>query len=172
MNVKCRYVALPVNLSSEWCLTSVGLSDHRLWLTGWADICIAHSQWLSLIPLAVPHYHNFFMQPDSQDSLYKVPFPHLLSPETCKILLKWLTNIWDIEMSIDWETIVSQDSFDWKLRESCGCLFGANFIWIQIVVYDQRLLCRWRVGKNPDSLSFMGSHYVLFFFFCRARQLY
>lgn len=68
MNVECIYIALPVNWSAIWLLIYAGLSDHCLLLTGWADICIAHWRQLSLILLAVPNYHHFFMQPGSQDS--------------------------------------------------------------------------------------------------------
>lgn len=56
------------------CLPFDSSQTHRtlrslsVWLTGWAHICIAHWWQLSLILLAVPNYHHFFMQPGSQDS--------------------------------------------------------------------------------------------------------
>lgn len=72
INEKCYFSAPSVNLSAVWLPTSLRLSllDHWLWLTGWAGICIALSWQSSLILLAVPNYHRFLMQRESQDSAY------------------------------------------------------------------------------------------------------
>lgn len=103
VNVQSCYIAFPVNLPAIWLLRDTGFSDHRLRLTGWADICIAYWWQRSLIPLAPPNYQRFFRQHGSQDCaffffffFYKASLI-LLSPSPFNNPLKWMTYIWDAE---------------------------------------------------------------------------
>lgn len=171
MNGEYSYTALPDNVSAIWLLIDTGLSDHCLWLTAWADICITHWWQPSLILLAVPNYHHCFMQPGSQDSAslqcISLLILFLLLPLTSHLngwrtygMQKsknnncsygfWLTVWFRLETGRETE----------RERRSWSRLLRAMFTWIKVLVYHQRLSCGWRIEKPWHSICFMDCIYT------------